>query len=468
MCLQCAECIADQMNFLSNKKLNKTLGIICLILVVVSGTLISKYVGIKGSGQANAISCNGKKCNVILIVSDTLSAQHMSAYGYERDTTPFIKDYFEKNGVVFDNATSTASWTLPSFASMFRSRYPSEILLSELADKNDPTTFMSYLRSNGVDVAGAVESGMLIKESIFNAFKENEVVSGNGEAKFLSAGEWVRQRSLSGSKKPYFMLIHDWTVHDPYDPPEQYRSLFGEPKSYEGPVTHGDIEEVKKNGFTTSGQKQKFVRRYDQGVRHFDDLIKNFISGLDQETLDETVVIITGDHGEGFDEHGYFYHGAHIYQEFVHVPFLVRMPGAAEVRKITEPISLLDVGPTMLAFFGIEVPKTFKGNDLTSTILGKTKPDWTVKSELGGFELSLGGETSAFKKLSSEVLSHGVFSSSDMYAKILKNIKIIQAQNGMEIYNLHDDPFEKNDLSKSWKSMSESDRETISRLLEAE
>jgi len=95
--------------------------VVSLILIFIILIVVAIYFFKVGDRflQTQGMKCDGRQCNVILIVSDTLSAQHMSVYGYERETTPFIKSYFESNGVIFDSASSTASWTMPSFASRF-------------------------------------------------------------------------------------------------------------------------------------------------------------------------------------------------------------------------------------------------------------------------------------------------------------------------------------------------------------
>lgn len=460
-CRKRAEFIADQMNFLNKKTLT--------VLIVVALTAVAVLVIKSGYWfeQSTGLRCGGSQCNVIMIISDTLSAQHMSVYGYERDTTPFMKDYFEKEGIIFDSASSTASWTMPSFASMFRSRYPSEIKMSELAKKQDSSTFVDVLRKNGVNVVGLVESGQLIKESIENVFDESEVLGGEGEGKFISAGQWLKENQKKGSKKPFFMMLHDWTVHDPYIPPEKYQKMFGEPETYQGPVTHDDIEKVKKDGFQSEAQRQKFVRRYDQGVRHLDDLVKNFIESMDKETLDSSIIIVTGDHGEGFNEHGYFYHGAHIYDEFVRVPMLVRYPGnSLSGSRVNNSVSLLDMAPTVLNIFGIEKPQGYLGHDFLPLVQGKNLPEWITKSELGGFELSLGENTKSFERLSSDILESTVFSETGQFSLRKENWKLIKSLKGLELFNLNVDSLEKNNLINSWQDENSVDKNTIQELLE--
>lgn len=463
MFLRLVEFIADRMIFWSKFRIIVVLQILAILIMAGLWAVRGFFVG---SGTEN-LKCNGKTCNVILIVSDALSAQHMSVYGYERDTTPYIKEYFENNGVIFDSASSPASWTLPSFASMFRSRYPSQIKFEELAKKKDPSTFVDVLRKNGVEVAALVDKDQLIKESIRNVFDEREVLpGGSGEARFLSADQWLTERVKSDKDNPFFMMIHDWTVHDPYTPPETYQKMFGEPEAYQGPVTRDHIEVVKQNGFESEEQKQKFIRRYDQGVRHFDDLVKNFIENLEQKVLDSSIIIITSDHGEGFDEHGYFYHGAHIYDEFVHIPMLWKLPDGtvSSPERIKTPVSLMDISTTALSIFGLGKPEGYLGNNLLSLLDGKDLAEWITKSELGRFELSL-GEVRSFDQFNESTLKSTVFADSSQFALKSKNWKLIKTLSSIEIFDISRDPKEKQNMVNSWQDLGDSDREVIQRLL---
>ncbi len=453
------------MSFLKQK-----LKIVSLILIFIILIVAGAYF-IKNDGrlfQAQGIRCEGRQCNVILIVSDTLSAQHMSVYGYQRETTPFIKSYFEKNGVIFDSASSTASWTMPSFASMFRSKYPSQILLKDLASKKDPNTFVDVLRSQGVEIKGAVDTGQLIKESVANVFDSKEVLGGSGEARFISAGQWLAERDIK-NKKPFFMMIHDWTVHDPYTPQKKYQNLFDEPAVYEGDVSHEEIEEVKGNKFQSDAQKEKFVRRYDQEVKEFDDLIKGFVESLSQEILDSSIIMITSDHGEGFDEHGFFYHGAHVYEEFVKIPMLVKFPNNAFAeQRVSTPVSLIDMGPTVLNIFGKKVPESYLGVNFFDLIGDKNRHnERNIISELGSFDLSLGGEVKSFDQLDKKILDRYIFNDRLQLAVRKKNWKLIKSLKGVELFNLENDSFEKNNLIQEWESYPEEDKKIIKELLES-
>lgn len=460
MCQSYAEYIVVQMNFLSNKRVTILFAVILIVvvcLVIKNDNLFTHNTSLR---------CGGRQCNVILIVSDTLSAQHMSVYGYERETTPFIKSYFENNGVIFDSASSTASWTMPSFASMFRSQYPSQILMKDLASKKDPNTFVDVLRMQGVEIKGAVDTGQLIKESVANVFEPKEVLGGSGEARFISAGQWLTERN---NKKPFFMMIHDWTVHDPYTPQKQYQHLFGEPDVYEGDVSHEEIERVKENKFQSNNQKEKFVRRYDQEVKEFDDLIKGFVGSLSQEVLDSSIIIITSDHGEGFDEHGFFYHGAHVYEEFVKIPMLIKFPDNAFAgKRVSAPVSLIDMGPTVLNIFGNKVPESYLGVNFFDLIGDENRyNERSIISELGTFDLSLGGEVTSFDQLDGSVLDKFIFNDRAQFAVRKKNWKLIKSLKGIELFNLESDSLEKNNLILKWESYPEEDKKIIKELLEA-
>lgn len=456
------------MSFLSKYK--KLILVLCLVAVVLLVVVIRSMGFFWMSKPQGVVDCNGKLCNVIMVISDALSAQHMSVYGYERDTTPFIKDYFENNGVIFGSASSTASWTLPSFASIFRSRYPSEITFKELAQAQDPDTFVDVLRNDGVDVVGLVDEGQLIKESIANVFKSEEKLAGEQETKFLSANYWLDERMTKKTNRPFFMLLHDWTVHDPYDPPEKYRQMYGEPEKYLGSVEHEEIEQVKKNGFDSEVQRQKFIRRYDQGVRYFDDLFKGFVNSLSQEVLDSSIIILTSDHGEGFNEHGFFYHGAHVYEEFVHVPLLVKFPkNMYAQKKVPQPVSLIDIAPTILDMFGYKPLKNYQGISLLSVL---EKGDLLnnrgiIISELGSFVLSLGNDTKSFKQISQEQLGGYIFEDRERLAVRKGGWKVIKkGPSDIELYDLYQDKLEKNNLINSWREYDETKKSLIGELVD--
>lgn len=448
----------------------KLIIVVSLILIITLLIVVAIYF-FKNSDRFSQLQgrrCDGRQCNVILIVSDTLSAQHMSIYGYERETTPFIKSYFENKGVIFDSASSTASWTMPSFASMFRSKFPSQISMQNLASKKDPSTFVDVLRTQGVEIKGAVDTGQLIKESVANVFDSKEVLDGSGEARFISASQWLTERDIK-AENPFFMMIHDWTVHDPYTPQKQYQNLFGEPTVYEGDVSHEEIEQVKENKFQSNGQREKFVRRYDQEVKEFDDLIEGFVGSLSQEVLDSSIIIITSDHGEGFDEHGFFYHGAHVYEEFVKIPMLVKFPNNTYAgQRVSAPMSLIDMGPTVLNIFGKKVPESYLGVNFFDLIHDENRyNDRNIISELGSFDLSLGGEVTSFDQLDRSVLDKFIFNDRAQLAVRKKNWKLIKSLKGVELFNLESDSFEKNNLIQKWESYPEEDKKIIKELLEA-
>src|SRR5581483_5460383 len=186
------------------------------------------------SYSSNNISCGGSVCNVVLIVNDTLSSRHLGLYGYSRATSPFIDQYFGQ-GVVFKAASANVPWTLPSFASFFTSNFPHQINFENYSDKLSDKflTFPEVLRSGGVETAGVFVTG--INNGIFSRFDVGNRLGYEDPFTFAAAEDWLLRRQFS--QKPFFLMIHNRIVHDPYDPPTEYRSLFGAPAPYPGSVT---------------------------------------------------------------------------------------------------------------------------------------------------------------------------------------------------------------------------------------
>ena len=295
MCQSYVEYIVVQMNFLSKKTITILFAVISVAAFCVVVKKDSRFT------QNTGLKCGDSQCNVVLIVSDTLSAQHMSLYGYKHKTTPFMDDFFGNKGIVFENAYSNATWTLPSFASMFRSKYPSQIKLAEIAQKPGDTTFVEILREKGINIVGKVgHIGGDISQSVENVFEDEEFLEtiGDGEVNYRVFSEWINAQK--NKDKPFFAFFHELNVHDPYEAPERYSEMFDGKKTDE-PVGIDEILQVMKNeNFGSAEQKRRFVAKYDQEVRYQDDMLRDFVNSIDDETMKKTIFIFTADHGEGF------------------------------------------------------------------------------------------------------------------------------------------------------------------------
>ncbi len=395
--------------------------------------------------SAKNFSCSGKTCNVILIVNDTLAAGHLSLYGYGRTTSPFVDEYFGKGGVVFKNMSSNAPWTLASFASFFTSQYPTETKLETYQDRLDPNipAFPNVLASSGVDVAsfylGEGNSG------VFSRFPQKNSFTSEDPLTYDLGIDWIKTHQQKSQNTPFFIMVHNRIVHEPYDPPNQYRKLFGAPEKYPGAVLDTELDQANKDPRgVTKDQHDRFVRQYDQEVRYVDDLTKKFISDLSQEVLDSSLIIFTADHGEGFGEHGVYGHTQSVYQEVLHVPFLVRGPGIKPAI-VDASTSLLNLGPTLLDLFGLSKEPTFKGVSLMPVLQGQTFADETVKSELA-YRIWPGG--TRLDRL--PVIRKRQLPDNGWTSVRKGSLKIIEGPTrSFEIYDLSSDPGEKRGLAQN-------------------
>jgi len=444
------------MNFLSKKTIT-ILSTIVLTVVV--------FIVVKNYGQVEQearLECDGGKCNVILIVSDTLSAQHMSIYGYKHKTTPFMDDFFRNKGIVYENAYSNATWTLPSFASMFRSKYPSQIKLSEIAQKPGDTTLVELLRKKDVNIVGKVgDIGGDISQSVANVFGSEEFLktTGDGEVNYRVFSEWINGQK--NKEKPFFAFFHELNVHDPYEAPERYSEMFDGKKTDE-PVGVEEIIRVMKNQkFDSVEQKRRFVAKYDQEVKYQDDMLKDFVNSIDDETMKKTIFIFTADHGEGFFEHGALSHNSGVYNEIVKVPLLIHLPQNVSGQKRTVPVSLIDIAPTILSIFGVKIPNDYEGINLEID-------NRNTESGLGRIVVSEHGNSmwrDAFDKESdrlienySNSLEESLLTLVTRESFVLGNKKFVRQNRDLEMFNIKVDPEEKRNLLQNF---SKNDRKNI-------
>ena len=277
-------------------------------------------------------------------------------------------------------------------------------------------------------------------------FKPDERIIMSGDLSFTVAVEWLRDQ-VTGSPEgsPFFLLVHNLIVHDPYDPPEQYRKLFGAPSVYPGPVTEKDLEKSARNYKEITSEKlERFRRQYDQEVRYLDDLVEGFFEQLPEGLLDNTVVIFTSDHGEAFGEHGALRHSNYLYEEFLHIPFLVRAP-SIKPRIVTQPISLLDLVPTIHAIFGIPAEDTFLGRPLIPSIQGGSMPEEVLRAD----SITLAGSRFAVRSLGWKLMQNS-----------------FNDTNFFELYNISSDPGEKINVFERWPYFPQREKQEITSLFE--
>jgi arylsulfatase A-like enzyme len=309
-------------------------------------------------------------CNVVLIMVDTLSAQHLATYGYDRDTMPKVTDFFEKNGVIFENANSVSPWTLPSFTSMYFSDLPSHMTYEDLENGVRPS-LQTELRSHGKEVRAVIPgTNGVIFDVITRRYKKEELHPISDEyGTVLLAQKQLAE--LATSTKPFFLLVHTFEAHDPYQPRSPYNELFGQTDLYPVVTRQMTLDENLKAKPDTE-RTEVYKLRYDQQISQTDNSISEILNSIPEEIRKKTVIILSADHGEAFNEHGILNHAATLFQEEIHIPLMMAGPGIPQGKRVTDPVSLLDMAPTILSVMGIRPPSEFKGENLIPAAHGRS------------------------------------------------------------------------------------------------
>lgn len=319
--------------------------------------------------------CSSRLPHIILVSIDTLRADHLSCYGYERQTTPIL-DSLASQGVLFELCQAQAPWTLPSHASIFTGltvQSHGTTLSSGNEHKLDPTlaSMPVFLHENGYRTAGFVNVRFLTQPFGFAAGFDHFVFDPeNGikaEVTVNNAIAWLRAelavQEETEESAPLFMFIHFWDVHAPYDPPDPFANFFTDQiREARSEWAVGENDEV-----LNPGDRNLFVARYDGSVSYVDYQLGILFNELRRlEISENTLVIITSDHGEEFLEHGGVYHGETLFQEQLHVPLIISGPGLPAGETKSDPCGLFDLFPTMIGQTDFAIPDSLDGIDLFS------------------------------------------------------------------------------------------------------
>jgi len=325
--------------------------------------------------------------NVLLIVIDTLRADHVGAYGYGQPTTPNI-DILADRAVVFETVVSQAPWTAPAMASLFTGLYPSVhgldggIVWGEGRSSGDlpfavqkalppgHQTLAEIFRQAGYLTAGFVSN--LYVNSIFGFaqgfdhfddeyadynFEQGEVKR-RAEVTNERVFEWLRV----GLEEPFFLFVHYNDPHWPYEPPSpyghdfisSYKGSFTPTKTREVVVTHREVPPP------LSDQDLAYiVGLYDGEIQYVDAHLGELLETVRKlPTAHDLVTVLTADHGEEFLDHGAFNHGYTLYEEQTSVPLIVSAPTRFDPRRVSQQVRLIDIAPTLLEVVGVENQNT--------------------------------------------------------------------------------------------------------------
>ncbi|MCZ6598713.1 MAG: sulfatase [Planctomycetota bacterium] len=309
--------------------------------------------------------------NLILISIDTLRADRLGCYGYERDTSPAI-DALAERGVLFRTAIAESSWTLPSHVTMLSGLYPSThgVERPERRPGSGTRLLAERLRDAGWTTFAITDGGWLSPAFGFaRGFLDYRAELAGTEA---HVNELIQRiEPLLGGERPFFAFLHTYDVHCPYDPPEPYASLFRSEERAEI-ETAGRCGNPHFNAMDLDAGEARFLSdRYDGSIRRVDDALRGLFDLLEERgALEDTVVVLTSDHGEEFLEHGRIGHERTLEREVLFVPLIVVAPGLGP-RVETHPVGLVDIVPTVLELLGLPAAADVEGQSLVRLARGE-------------------------------------------------------------------------------------------------
>lgn len=324
--------------------------------------------------------------NVVIVLIDTLRARSLKAFNSSTRVKTPVLDALAKEGAVFEATQAPENWTKPSTASLLTGLYPSTHgAKTDSAMLPAGATMLSEaLKEAGFTTGSFIANGYVSDKFGFNQGWDKytnyirEKKTTDAENVFKEAGDWVEKHK----DERFFAYVHTIDPHVPYDPPDEFLSLYKKGE-YSGPVsprkTPEQLAEAKKvppKMTFSDADKQQLRDLYDGEVSYHDHYMGLFIERLKTLGLyDDTVFVVTADHGEEFDEHGSWGHGHSVYQELLWIPYIIRLPDVVPAgKRIGETVSSMSIFPTVLEAVGVAPPNVLEDRSVLGWLRGGPPP----------------------------------------------------------------------------------------------
>ncbi|MBX0296660.1 sulfatase [Haloarcula nitratireducens] len=331
--------------------------------------------------------------NVILLSADALRADHLSCYGYHRETSPVLDELAEES-IRFTNAYSASSHTREAVPALLTGKYPDVAIDSKYHLASD--TIATTLSEEGFATAGFHSNPFVSRaygfDQGFDVFDDDLHL---GQHKLIALAqraldkfrnrhyaraEEINERSLKwldslDDEEPFFLWNHYMDTHGPYEPPGDYATLYAD----QG-LSGRDAQSLYQRAIDdpesiTDDERQLLIDLYDAEIRYNDEYIGELFDELrERDLLERSLLIVTADHGDAFGEHGYYEHPRYLHDEITKVPLFVRPPSGVS-RTVNTPASTLDVVSTI---------KSYIGHDVEFSLLAPSKDNRSVFSQARG------------------------------------------------------------------------------------
>jgi arylsulfatase A-like enzyme len=386
----------------------------------------------------NTGSLSKTDTNVILIIIDTLRADHLGIYGYNKNTSPNI-DKFAQNNTVYNKCYSQSPWTKPSVASIFTSLYPTVTGINKVDNilKDNFHTLAEILKENGYLTAGIVSNALLNSNHGYSQGFDRYIDYTGGNPHFSISSPRVTRLAIDWmekhKEKKFFLFLHYFDPHYNYlkHPNIDY------PKDYEGALKNPmDITKLRMIRKTLSDKDLEYlIALYDGEIQFTDKYIGKLIEAINRlQLMKKTLIILTADHGEEFMTHGWIGHTKTLYDELIHVPLIIHYPdqnGRSE--RINGVFKLIDIAPTIMHYLNIKLNNIpYQGRALPRDNNHVNSADSFAFSEVSFTPLRVEyKEKTAFKR-----------SIQNISEKLILDLK----KSSYEFYNLAQDPTEQNNI----------------------
>jgi arylsulfatase A-like enzyme len=314
-----------------------------------------------------AVRGHGGPPSVLLVTIDTLRADRLSGYGYERPTSPAI-DRLLAGGALFEQARTVEPLTQPACSSMLTSLHPHEhgATRNGLRVRPGIESLPKELGRRGYLTAAFVANWTLrdrisglgehfdLFEEVFTRRRWLGLIASESTARDVNAAAIAWLDGHAGRRRPVFLWVHYTEPHAPY-------------------VLHPKM--ARRIGVAKSGAGRS--DRYDTEVAYVDQAVGVLVRRLEEDPLlaGNTLVVLTSDHGESLGEHGYWGHGRNLHEPGLRIPLAFYWPGKLHPQRVAAPATLLDLAPTVLGLLGHERPPGFRGFDWSEVLAGRARPD---------------------------------------------------------------------------------------------
>lgn len=334
--------------------------------------------------------------SLLLVVVDTLRADHLGFYGYQEPTTPKLGER-SKNWVIYKNAVSPASFTMPAMGALMTGNYPDRIGVVNHSSESALTgwagvTLAEIARDSGLRTAAVVTNPWLMNPKIgfdrgFDTYvRHHDVGTKNSKGDAENVTAQALELLNAARDEQFFLWVHYIDPHMPYTPPVKAAAALGNSSASSKVVDDFQAEGRDKQTIYfeapyTKSELDNTRRLYDAEILHVDNAIDSLLAGLEASgRADNTIVVFASDHGESMGEHGLFFaHDFTVYNELTHVLLAVAAPGVRG-RQIAGEVSLIDVLPSLCSWMKLNCPDSFDGRVLDLKASGEPRTVFSVSA----------------------------------------------------------------------------------------